>query len=133
MAIPILNLISNLWKCHRSKHTIGLTRPQLAGINQTAFLSQWGEPEINIGFSELQTSFKLNLPLWQHEPTENESLTAWIYEKRNAFLLFRRGKLAFHFRWSELRERTESLQAQTDPNTPIKPSAFAATTLSLFA
>jgi len=77
------------------KHTICPTRPQLSGINQTAFLSQWEKPDINISFSEFQTLFKLNFPFWQHELTENEFLTAWIYEKSNTFLLFRRGKLIF--------------------------------------
>jgi hypothetical protein len=132
MAIPIFNLISNLWKS-QPKHTMGLTRPRLAGINQAVFLSQWGMPEINVSLGQLQTFFKLNLPFSHHEFTETESLTAWIYKTRDVFLVFRRGKLIFHFKWSEFKERMESPGMKTDPKVPMRPSAFVAITLSLFA
>jgi len=92
MAIPIRNVISNLWKCPRPKPTIRPTRPQLAGINQTAFLSQWGSRKsisasvsckhyLNwTSLSGNMSSQRMNL--WQHGSTRRE-IHSYFSEEEN--------------------------------------------------
>jgi len=134
MAIPVLNLISNLCK-PQSKQTAGLTHLMLAGINQEIFCRQWGMPEINIGFDHLQEFFRLDFLPSNNDSSENDlTLIAWIYEKRDMFVLFRRGKLVAHFKWSEFKERfKKSKVTKIDSEGTKKPPPLITTTLSLFA
>ena len=107
----------------------------LAGINQEIFCRQWGMPEINIGFDHLQEFFRLDFLPSNNDSSENDlTLIAWIYEKRDMFVLFRRGKLVAHFKWSEFKERfKKSKVTKIDSEGTKKPPPLITTTLSLFA
>ncbi len=104
MAIPVLSLISNFCKPRR-KYPTRPVHLKLAGMNQEIFLHQWGAPEIDITLESLQRFFSLDfLPLNSDSP-ENNPITVWIYEKMDIFVLFSKGKLIAHFKWSEFKER----------------------------
>jgi hypothetical protein len=132
MAIPVLSLISNLCK-PRPKYPTGQIHLKLAGINQDIFIRQWGAPEIDITLENLERFFSLDfLPSSRNTPFENDPTTAWIYEKMDRFVLFRKGKLIAHFKWSEFKGRSKKPIAAVDSEGTRSPSRIA-TTLSMFA
>lgn len=104
----------------------------LAGINQEVFLRQWGMPEIHVSFNHLQEYFKLDIFSLNNDSSGDDPPTAWIYEKRDMFVLFRRGKLIVHFKWSELKERIKNSKVKIDSGGTKKLSPIMATNLSLF-
>jgi len=103
MIIPVLGLASNLCEpqigCWMDR-----THQMLAGINQKLFLNQWGLPDINIGLDHLLEFFKPDFFFLNSDCMIENSLTVWIYEKKDTFLIFRRNKLIFHFKWSTFRQ-----------------------------
>lgn len=132
MAIHVLGLISNLYK-PQPRHKIGGAHLMLSGINQEIFLRHWGTPEININFDDLQEIFRLDFLPFNSDSPENETFAAWIYEKMDIFVLFRKGKLIAHFKWSEFRERFQRSTMKVDFEGNKKPPALTITTLSSFA
>ncbi len=85
----------------------------LAGINQAVFVRQWGMPQATLGLTDLQMSFSSEFPLLGSEtPEAKNPLVAWIYEKKDALLVFRKEKLVSHFRWSEFTERMKRQKAK---------------------
>jgi len=125
MAFHILSLISSLYK-PQSRHLM------LSGINQEIFLRHWGTPEFNINIDNLREFFKLDFLPLDSDSLGNDTFTAWIYEKMDIFVLFRKGKLVAHFKWSELREKFKRLQVEVDSEGNKRPPALMVTTLSLF-
>ncbi len=131
MAIPVLSVISNLCKS-RSKYQTGQIHLKLAGMNQEIFQRHWGAPEIDITLENLERFFSLDfLPLNMDSP-ESNPITVWIYEKVDIFVLFSKGKLVAHFKWSEFKERFKKPVAKVDSEAAEPPSPIA-TTLSMFA
>ncbi len=63
---------------------------------------------------------------------ENNPMVVWIYKKMDMFILFRKGKLVAHYKWSEFKERSRKPPATIAPDRAIPPS-FIATTLSMVA
>jgi hypothetical protein len=104
----------------------------LSGINQEIFLRHWGTPEFNINIDNLREFFKLDFLPLDIDSLGNETFTAWIYEKMDIFILFRKGKLIAHFKWSELREKLKRSKVEVDSEGNKRPPAFRVTTLSLF-
>ncbi len=104
----------------------------LSGINQEIFLRHWGTPEFNINIDNLREFFKLDFLPLDSDSLGNDTFTAWIYEKMDLFVLFRKGKLIAHFKWSELREKFKRLQVEVDSEGNKRPPALMVTTLSLF-
>jgi len=104
----------------------------LSGINQEIFLRHWGTPEININFDDLQEIFRLDFLPFNSDFQENETFAAWIYEKMDIFVLFRKGKLISHFKWSEFKERFQRSKMKVDFEGNKKPPVLMTTTLSLF-
>lgn len=131
MAIPVLSLISNFCK-PRPKYPTGQIHLKLAGISQDIFVRQWGAPEIDITLENLERFFSLDFLSLNSDPSENNPMTAWIYEKVDIFVLFSKGKLIAHFKWSEFKERCKKPVAEIDSQ-GTKPPSFVATTLSMFA
>lgn len=125
MAFHILSLISNLYKPH-SRHLM------LSGINQEIFLRHWGTPEFNINIDNLREFFRLDFLPLDSDSLENDIFTAWIYEKMDIFILFRKGKLIAHFKWSEFRERFKRSKGEVDSEGNKRPPVLMVTTLSLF-
>jgi hypothetical protein len=132
MSIPVLGLISNLYK-PQSRHAMGRAHLMLAGIHQEVFLRQWGMPEIHLSFNHFQEIFRMGILSLNNDYLEEDPPTAWIYEKMDMFVLFRRKKLIAHFKWSELKERFKNSKVKMGSgNNKVLPS-FMSTTLSLFA
>jgi hypothetical protein len=103
----------------------------LSGINQEIFLRHWGTPELNINLDNLREFIKLDFLPLDIDSFGDETLTAWIYEKMDIFILFRKGKLIAHFKWSELREKFKRSKVEVDSEGVKKPQDFMAKTLSL--
>jgi len=131
MAIPVLSLISNLCK-PRPKYPTGQIHLKLAGINQGIFVRQWGAPEIDITLENLERFFSLDFLPTSSNTFEGDPTTVWIYEKMDMFVLFSKGKLIAHFKWSEFKERFKKPIAKVDSE-GTKPPSLIATTLSTFA
>ena len=131
MAIPVLSLISNFRK-PRPKYRTGQIHLKLAGINQGIFVRQWGAPEIDITLENLERFFSLDFLPLNSDSSENNPISVWIYEKVDIFVLFSKGKLIAHFKWSEFKERFKKPKVSIDSE-GIKPPSLIATTLSVFA
>ena len=103
MVIPVLGLVSNL--CDpQIGGWMDRTHQMLAGINRTVFLNQWGLPDIHISPDHLNF-LKLDFLFLNRDSLEENPLTVWIYEKKDTFLIFRRNKLIFHFKWSVFKQK----------------------------
>jgi len=131
MAIPVLSHISHFRK-PRPKYRTGQIHLKLAGINQDIFVRQWGTPEIDITLENLERFFSLDFLPSSSNTFENDPTTVWIYEKMDMFVLFRKGKLIAHFKWSEFKERSKRPMAEIDFE-GTRPPSLIATTLSMFA
>lgn len=131
MAIPVLSVISNFCK-PRPKYRMGQIHLKLAGINQDVFIRQWGAPEIDIPLENLERFLSLDFLPSSSNTIENDPATVWIYEKMDMFVLFRKGKLIAHFKWSEFKERSKRPMSEIDSEGTRPPSLIAAT-LSMFA
>ena len=97
MTIPLLHLMPNIRKAGSGQVR---ERPHLvlAGINQKVFLNQWGEPEAQVGLSQIGKLNKLGTLFLITDPNEETHLSVWIYKKKNRILFFTREKLISHFR-----------------------------------
>ena len=69
----------------------------LAGINQKVFLNQWGEPEAQVGLSQIGKLNKLGTLFLITDPNEDTHLSIWFYKKKDRILFFAREKLISHF------------------------------------
>ena len=101
-------------------------------MNQDIFARQWGAPEIDITLENLEKFFSLDSLPSSINTIEKDPTTVWIYEKMDMFVLFRKGKLIAHFKWSEFKERSKQPVAEIDSKGTTPPSLIS-TTLSMFA
>jgi len=100
---------------------------KLAGINQDLFIREWGEPDIDTTLEKFKRFFSLDFLPSIRNPFENDTTRVWIYEKNDMFVLFRKGSLMAHFKWSEFKEKSKKTAAEIDP-APRKPYSSIATT-----
>ena len=100
-------------------------------MNQDIFVRQWGAPEIDITLENLKKSFSIDFLPSTRDTFENDPARAWVYEKMDMFILFRKGNLIAHFKWSEFKERSKRPISQIDSG-GTRPPSLIATTLSLF-
>jgi hypothetical protein len=105
----------------------------LAGIHQTIFLNQWGEPETQIGFRRLGSFNKLGSFLLIEDSAGEVHHSIWIYKKRDRILFFTKKKLISHSRWSEFAQRAREAREEPGRRSTTKSSSFLTTTLSLVA
>lgn len=101
-------------------------------MNQDIFVRQWGAPEIDITLETLKRFFSLDFLSSSSSTFENDPTQAWIYEKVDMFVLFSKGKMIAHFKWSEFKERFKKPFTGVDSE-GTKPPSCIATTLSMFA
>ena len=96
MTIPLLHLMPNIRKPGSGQVR---ERPHLmlAGINQKVFLNQWGEPEAQVGLSQIGKLNKLGTLFLITDPNEETHLSVWIYKKKDRILFFTKEKLISHF------------------------------------
>ena len=132
MLTLVPNLIPSFVK-GSSKPARGNQHLMLAGIHQTIFLNQWGEPETQIGFRRLGSFNKLGSFLLMEDSAGEIHHSIWIYKKRDRILFFTKKKLISHSRWSEFVQRAREPREEPDRRSTTKPSSFVTTTLSLVA
>ncbi len=96
MTNPFLYLMPNIRK-PGSRQIPGRPHLMLAGMNQKVFLKQWGEPEAQVGLSQIGKLNKLGTLFLITDPNEETPLSVWIYKKKDRILFFAREKLISHF------------------------------------
>jgi hypothetical protein len=132
MLTLVPNLISNILKSP-PRPSWGNQHLMLAGIHQTIFLNQWGEPETQIGLKRLGSLDKLGSFFLIEDPVGEVHHSVWIYKQRDRILFFTKRRLISHSRWSEFRERCRKRKEEPDHRSPIKSFPLLTTTLSLVA
>ncbi len=116
-----------------SKPSRGYQHLMLAGIHQTLFLSQWGEPETQISLRRLGSFGKLGAVFLIEDPIKEAHHSIWIYKKKDRILFFMKKRLISHSRWSEFREQWKKLKEEPEFKAPRKSSPLFTATLSLVA
>ncbi len=116
-----------------SKPLRGNQNLMLAGIDQTIFLKQWGEPETQISLKRLGSLDKLGSIFLIEDPAKEAHHSIWIYKKKDRILFFTRKRLISHSRWSDFREQWEKSEAEPRFQAPRKPPTLFTRTLSLVA
>jgi hypothetical protein len=111
----------------------GRQRLMLAGINQTIFLNQWGEPETQINLKRLGSLDKLGSIFLIEHPAGETQHSIWIYKKKDRILFFVKKRLISHSKWSEFREQWKKLKEDPEFQAPRKSPSLFTTTLSLVA
>ncbi len=116
-----------------SRPPTGHQHLMLAGIHQTIFLNQWGEPETQISLKRLGSLDKLGSIFLIEDPAGEAHHSIWIYKKRDKILFFTKKRLISHSRWSEFREQWKKSKEEPDFQASRKSSPLLTTTLSLVA
>jgi hypothetical protein len=99
MAISLLRMIQQIGR-GRSSYVPPRPHVMLAGISQTVFLKNWGEPDVEIYLRKLgRLSEKGTLYLTVNSG-EKADHAVWIYRKKDRILFFAEKKLHCHFKWS---------------------------------
>jgi hypothetical protein len=101
MIPPVLDRISNFRKA-RPRETPERPHLLLTGINQKVFLKQWGEPETQLGLSQVGKSERLGTIFLITNRPEESPLSVWIYKKKKSILLFAKERLVSHFSCKKL-------------------------------
>jgi hypothetical protein len=105
----------------------------LAGIDQTVFVKQWGEPETQIGLNCLGSLYKLGTLFLIVNPSEEVHHSVWIYKRKDRILFFTKRRLTSHFKWSEFKESSKRPKEGEDSGLTDKASSWMATTFALVA
>jgi len=105
----------------------------LAGISQTVFQNQWGEPETQINLKRLGSLDKLGSIFLIEHPPRGAQHSIWIYKKKDRILFFTKKRLVSHSRWSEFREQWKKSKEDPEFQATRKSPPFFTTTLSLVA
>jgi hypothetical protein len=132
MSTSVLSFIPGFLKSP-SRPPRGHQHLMLAGIHQTIFLNQWGEPEAQISLKRLGSLDKLGSIFLIEDPAREAHHSIWIYKKRDKILFFTKKRLISHSRWSEFREQWKKSEEEPDFQAPGKSSPLLTTTLSLVA
>ena len=132
MLTLVPNLIPSFVK-GSSQPSRGNQHLMLAGIHQTIFLNQWGEPETQISLKRLGSLDKLASVFLIEDPVKEAHHSIWIYKKKDRILFFTKKRLISHSRWSDFREQWKKSKEDPEFQAPRKPSPLFSTTLSLVA
>src|SRR4030043_2160731 len=107
-----------------SRPSRGHQHLMLAGINQTIFLNQWGEPETQISLKRLGSLDKMGSIFLIEDPAREAPHSIWIYKKKDRILFFTKKRLISHSRWSEFRETWKRANEEMDLGALQKPFAL---------
>jgi hypothetical protein len=132
MLTSVPNIIPGFMK-GPSRPSRGNQHLMLAGIHQTIFLNQWGEPETRIDLKKLGSFDKLGSIFLIEDSAAEVHYSVWIYRKRDRILFFTKKRLVSHSRWSAFRERGREKPREPGGRSLMKSSPFLTTTLSLVA
>ena len=96
----------------------------LAGLNQAVFIRHWGRPEFNVRLDQVQQFIRLDLSFPGGASSVIERPVVWIYRKMDRFLVFQKGKLVSHFKWSTLWRTSHRPTRETHPGVSTKAAAM---------
>jgi hypothetical protein len=113
MTIPILRLISNLWK-PQPRRVPERRHLMLAGLNQKVFLNQWGVPEVRINLDRLGGSYQQSVVAIDTDSRDEVFHSVWIYAKQDKICFFINKRLVSHFKWSAFKERRDKIMERAD-------------------
>ena len=116
-----------------SKPSRGNQHLMLAGIHQTLFLGQWGEPETQISLRRLGSLDRLGSIFLIEDPIKEAHHSIWIYKKKDRILFFTKKRLISHSRWTEFREQWKTSKEEPELKAFRKSSPLFTATLSLVA
>jgi hypothetical protein len=135
MPIPILKLISDLWK-PEAKRVPERRHLMLAGINQRVFVSQWGSPEVRINLDQLRGSYQQGSMALKTDHNEDDPHSVWIYVKHDRICFFTNKRLVSHFKWSAFKEKRNKVMERADLRSArmtTRPAAVVAQALAMGA
>ncbi len=105
----------------------------LAGISQSLFQKNWGEPDSRVALRKLGSLDERGSLYLTMDSDDEADYSVWIYKNRNRVLFFARKKLIVHFKWSGFLDR----QGRTDEAAGVHERrispAFLSQTLALVA
>ena len=111
------------------------TRPHvmLAGISQTVFLKNWGEPDVEISLRRLGKLCERGTLYLTVNPGDKADHSVWIYRKKDRILFFVEKKLRSHFKWSGFEEERNRLKNGNNEETRNLRQTMAVHSLALVA
>ena len=135
MTIPILKLISDLWK-PEPRHVRERRHLMLAGITQSVFVKQWGSPEIQINLEQLRGFYQQGSMALNTTSTPDDPHSVWIYTKHDKICFFTNKRLVSHFKWSAFKDKRNIVMNKAVPRSAKlspRPVALAAQALAMGA
>jgi len=127
MAIPFLKAIQSMRK-RRPPQVAGHHHLMLAGISQTLFRKNWGEPDAEISLKKLGIFFQRGGLYLSVKSEDDADYSVWIYKERDRVLFFTKKKLIVHFKWSGFdRRRQQSIRGNGADAAGITPSLIGKT------
>ncbi len=120
---PVFGIPSCSWKQGPTRR-VSRTHLMLAGISQTIFLKEWGDPDTRIGLDCLGSLCNLGSLFLIAEPSEETHKSVWIYKKKDRILFFTEKRLTSHFKWSEFREKCKKVKQEGRGGTAEKSRLF---------
>jgi hypothetical protein len=135
MPIPILKLISDLWK-PEPKRVAERRHLMLAGITQGVFVKQWGSPEIKINLDQLRGFYQQGSMALNTNSTPDDPHSVWIYTKHDRICFFTNKRLVSHFKWSAFKEKRNKVMERADLRSArmtTRPAAVVAQALAMGA
>ncbi len=105
----------------------------LAGISQSLFRKNWGEPDSCVAFRKLGSLDERGSLYLTVESDDEADYSVWIYKARDRVLFFARKKLIVHFKWSGFLERQGRPDETSDVRGMRISPAFLSQTLALVA
>jgi hypothetical protein len=135
MTMPILKLISDLWK-PGPKRVPERRHLMLAGINQSIFVKQWGSPEIQINLDQLRGFYQQGSMALNTSSNLDDPHSVWIYTRHDKICFFTNKRLVSHFKWSAFKDKRNIVMNKADLRSARinpRPAAFAAHALAMGA
>jgi len=105
----------------------------LAGMSQTVFLNNWGEPDAEIFFRRLGRLCERGTLYLTVNSGDKADHSVWIYRKKDRVLLFAEKKLHSHFKWSRFEQEQNRLKNGNNVETRNLRQTVAVHSLALVA
>jgi hypothetical protein len=109
LTISFFKMIQRFGK-GRSSHVTRRPHAMLAGISQTLFLKNWGEPDAEISLRRLGKLREGGTLYLSVNSGEKADCSIWIYRKKDRVLFFAEKKLHSHFKWSGFEDEGNRLK-----------------------
>jgi hypothetical protein len=132
MTISILRMIQQFGR-GRSSYVGTRTHVMLAGISQTVFLKNWGEPDVEIYLKRLGRLCERGSLYLTVSSGEKADHSVWIYRKRDRILFFSEKKLHCHFKWSGFEQERDRLRNGNNEETRSLRQTMTVSSLALVA